>query len=79
MLDWKILLGKQLLTEATIKLLEFDFHKPGLDRVIARHLAMHPASGRVFKNCGMLVCSTSEGAERNGDLTSFFHYQLSRT
>ena len=79
MLDWKILLGKQLLTEATIKLLGFDFREPGLDRVITRHLAMHPASGRVIKKCGMLICSTSEGAERNGDLTSFFHYQLSHT
>ena len=71
--------GNGYCTEAAEKLLDFGFRKLGLERVIARHLANNPASGRVMEKCGMVFCGTSEGGDRNGELTSFVHYVLSRT
>lgn len=69
--------GNGYCTEAAEKLLEFAFLELGLTRVTARHLAINPASGSVMKKCGMEMCGTSEGADRNGEKTNFVHYELS--
>ena len=62
--------GNGYCAEAAEKLLDFGFRELGLDRVIARHLENNPASGRVMEKCGMVICGTSEGADRNGEMTN---------
>ena len=63
-------MGNGYCTEAAEKLLDFGFRELGLDRVIARHLENNPASGRVMEKCGMVICGTNEGADRNGEMTN---------
>ena len=71
--------GSGYCTEAARKLLDFAFLELGLARVTARHLAINPASGRVMEKCGMEICGTSDGVDRNGERASFVHYELTRT
>jgi len=54
-------------TEAVKKLLEFGCVELGFAKIVAKHLAINPASGRVMQKCGMKMCHTSEGNDRNGD------------
>ncbi len=71
--------GQGYCTEAVEKLIEFGCEELGFTRITARHLAVNPASGRVMQKCGMEMCSTNEGIDRNGEKAKFFHYEYSRT
>jgi len=71
--------GNGYCTEAAKKLIEYGCLHLGFSRVTARYLAINPASGRVMQKCGMKMCGTSEGNDRNGEKVKFFHYDFNRT
>jgi len=71
--------GSGYCTEAAEKLLEFGCVELGFKRIVARHLAINPASGRVMQKCGMDMRRTSEGIDRNGNKANFVHYEFTRT
>jgi ribosomal-protein-alanine N-acetyltransferase len=71
--------NKGFATEAAHALLGFAFGKLGCGRIMARHFASNPASGRVMQKLGMTVEPAFSGVQRkNGELLEVVRYGMSR-
>ena len=58
-----------LMTEALGRVIRYLFDTVGFHRILARHDAANPASGRVMEKCGLRYEGTSRGEQKRRDGT----------
>ena len=71
--------GAGYCTEAVSELIRFSFESLGLERIVAEHLTLNPASGKVMLKAGMSHLETSETIDRYGKKASMEVYEIQNT
>lgn len=66
-------------TEAAKELVRFSFESLGLERIVAQHLTVNPASGKVLEKIGMDHVQTTQMPDRYGKSASMEIYEIRKT
>ena len=66
-------------TEAARELIRFSFENLELDKIVAEHLTLNPASGKVMEKVGMRHLMTTQKIDRYGKNASVEVYEIQNT
>jgi len=68
--------GRGYCTEAGCGIIDFSFSTLGIKRIIAEHLSINPASGKVMRKCGMSYIGSNLAADRDHRMVSMEIYEI---
>ena len=63
-------------TEAAKELIQFSFNTMGLKKIVAEHLTLNPASGKVMEKAGMRHIMTTQKVDRYGENAGIEIYEI---
>jgi ribosomal-protein-alanine N-acetyltransferase len=66
-------------SEAVRALVEFAFERLEISRIVAEHLALNPASGRVMQKAGMLRVGSRRKQDRDGNPADLEIYEIRKS